>query len=122
MKNSVLYILLLFIGCCFSACHLIPEPATRPIPDIDSGPISLDFDYSNSVTKSGWVRFIDLSAGIVEYEWDFGFVENGEPAKSYTGAPKVRFPANGSYKVSVQGISYEGDTLTLSKGIVVNNY
>lgn len=115
-------VLLLFLLAVVSGCHLIPETTTRPIPDIDSGPISLDFDYQNSITKSGWVRFIDLSAGIVEYDWNFGFQENGEPVKSYTGAPKIRFPSNGHYNVSVTGISYLGDTLSVTKTVVVSNY
>ncbi|WP_155184745.1 PKD domain-containing protein [Fulvivirga lutimaris] len=122
MKNSVLYILLLAIACCFSACHLFPQTVTRPIPDIESGPISLDFDYTNSITKSGWVRFMDLSEGIEDYEWDFGFQENGASVKSYTGAPKIRFPSNGHYNVKLVGISYKDDTLTVTKSVVVSNY
>lgn len=118
-KHTV-FILLLLFG--LASCHLFPENVPRPAPPLDSGPISLDYDYANSITKSGWVRFFDLSAGIVEYDWNFGFEENGVPVKSYTGAPKVRFPSNGNYHVQVQGISYLGDTLTVTKNVVVSNY
>ncbi len=116
----IIFLLPLFFG--LTSCDLFPETIPRPIPAIDAGPISLDYDYANSITKSGWVRFIDLSSGIVEYDWDFGFKENGEPVKSYTGAPKVRFPSNGHYNVQVQGISYIGDTLTITKSVIVTNY
>lgn len=123
LKSTLRHIIILaIIGTAMFSCHLFPETVTRPIPDIESGPISLDFDYSNSITKSGWIRFMDLSEGIIDYEWNFGFQENGEPVKSYTGAPKVRFPSNGSYNVMLVGISYEGDTLTVTKAVIVSNY
>ena len=32
--------------------------------------VFLDFDYANSITSPGWVRFINNSSGIIKYEWD----------------------------------------------------
>ena len=82
----------------------------------------MDFDYANSITSPGWVRFINNSSGIIKYEWDFGYQSLGEQAKGYTAAPKIRFPQNGNYNVKVIGISYRGDTLKTSKTITVDTY
>ncbi len=117
MKKSALIWLIVL-----SSCGLFPEPQAKPVPDQSTGPISVDFEYRNSMMVGGWVRFIDLSTGIEQYEWSFGFMNNNEPAKSYTSDPRIRFPSNGSYIVELKGASYLQDTLSLQKVITVNNY
>lgn len=120
MKYSIL---LLFSCSLVVSCSLFPQDPQRPPVIVnESGPVLLDFDYINSITSPGWVRFFDNSSGIEKYEWDFGFTTNGDPVKSYGAAPKIRFPQNGNYNVKLQGISYLGDTLNTKKTITVNTY
>ena len=118
-SENLIFLLVILV----SACSLFPnEPLKRPMPNKASGPIVLDFTYQNSITVSGWVRFDDLSSGIEKYEWNFGFTNNGEVAKSYLSAPKIRFPENGNYWVELIGVSYKGDTLKTRETITVSNY
>ncbi|NJN42733.1 MAG: hypothetical protein HC811_11380 [Flammeovirgaceae bacterium] len=104
------------------SCELIPgrvNPKSPPLPE----PIKLEFTYQNSITLSGWVRFMNHSTGIEKFEWNFGFQDqDGKDVISNAGAPKIRFPYNGTYYVTLSGEAKNGNSLSIRELVIVNNY
>ena len=118
MRYSWTLILILSFGCdLFSELDKSP-----PHPFPDQTPV-FEFSYSNSLTLAGWIRYRNHCTSIVSYKWRLGFFdENGEEAISYSYAPKVQYPQNGTYRVIVQGIDVNDKMHEKILSVQVSNY
>lgn len=114
------FILLLLL---LSGCEIFP---TSPDPNFynppDKTPV-FEFDYVNSGTFPGWIRFQNHCTGITSYKWYLGIVdEAGVEITSFSSAPKVRYPQNGNYRVVVEGTAVDGTRFERLLQIEVSNY
>ncbi|HEY5691635.1 MAG TPA: PKD domain-containing protein [Cyclobacteriaceae bacterium] len=118
MRLSWLIIFVAAIGCdLFSE---LDNSAPHPFPD--QIPV-FEFSYSNSLTLPGWIRYRNHCTSIVSYKWYLGFTDaNGNEAISYSYAPKVKYPQNGTYRVIVQGLDINDKMHEKILSIQVSNY
>lgn len=116
-SNWCLLILLL------AACEIFPEaadPNAFPLPE--KTPV-FEFDYVNSGSFPGWIKFQNNCTAIVSYKWYLGINdEAGNELISFSPAPKVQYPQNGTYRVIVQGKSSDGKEFERQLLVEVSNY
>lgn len=82
----------------------------------------LAFDYDNSPGFTGYLRFYNKSFGVTSYSWDFGFKDgSGIQATSTTPSPKVKYPSNGNYVVTLSAVGNDERKYSISQTVVVSN-
>ncbi len=118
MRYSWTFILILSLG-----CDLFDElDKSPPHPFPDQVPV-FEFSYTNSITQAGWIRYRNHCTSIVSFKWYLGFNDqNGKEAISYSYAPKVQYPQNGTYRVIVQGIDINDKMHEKILSVQVSNY
>lgn len=80
----------------------------------------LAFDYRVSGTFPGMVRFLNFSAAVEGFSWQFGFkAADGNPAVSQQRSPLIYFPGPGSYAVTLLAQDEAGRSYQLSKTVTI---
>jgi PKD repeat protein len=120
MKNKIYLILVTLLALGVTSCEAPvierPDPF-RKVPPIE---VVMDFTYRESPNPAGQVRFSNKSKGIQSFLWDFGFKNTkGEPVTSQETSPKIYYPANGYYPLTLKGIDLEGKERILYRTVVI---
>ncbi len=116
-----LYLLIVFVV--FGSCEILPTAPTliAPAPEYNGSP-SIGFEYDNSPTFQGYIRFYNRSLGMKSFQWNFGFSQSsGSPSTSSIGEPKIKFPGNGFYSVTLKGTGIDQNQYSITKVIEVTN-
>ena len=59
---------------------------------------------------------------MASYKWYLGFIdESGMEALSFSAAPKVKYPFNGSYNVFIEGIDIYNNKHSMTLSVDVRN-
>ncbi|MFZ1806719.1 MAG: hypothetical protein WAU36_05845 [Cyclobacteriaceae bacterium] len=117
MRSWCILILLL------SACEIFPvapDPNAFSLPE--KTPV-FEFQYVNSGSFPGWIKFQNKCTAIVSYKWYLGISdEMGNEVTSFSSAPKIQYPQNGTYRIIVQGKSSDGEEFERQLSVTVSNY
>jgi hypothetical protein len=107
----------------FTACEIFPvAPDPNAFPQPEKTPV-FEFDYVNSGSFPGWIKFQNKCVAIVSYEWSLGILDGeGNELTSFSSAPKIQYPANGTYRVVVMGKSSDGKEFEQQLLVEVSNY
>jgi PKD repeat protein len=116
--------ILLVLPILLFSCELFPvEPTLSAPAPAYSGTPMLAFDYDNSPGFAGYLRFYNKSLGVNTYSWDFGFKDgSGIQATSTTSSPKVKYPGNGNYKVTLSAVGNDERRYSISQTVIVSNH
>ena len=105
-----------------ASCEIFPDHNNKGQLQLPQQPPVLDFSYVNSTSFPGWIRFSNHSTSMVSYKWYFGFNdESGKEATSFSSAPKVKYPSNGTFRVIVEGIDIYDKMHSLAISVDVTN-
>ncbi|MCB9081119.1 MAG: hypothetical protein H6555_05365 [Lewinellaceae bacterium] len=110
-----LFLLILFAGGCSNVSFSdTTEVTPRPFVQFEAR-VGSDFP--------GIARMVNQSAGMVRYEWAFGYLTpEGKIAGSTLANPIVLFPANGSYTVELTGIAQDSSRQSLQQRITISSH
>lgn len=110
-----LFLLLFFTGGCSKASFSDAADSTpRPFVQFEAR-VGNDFP--------GIARMVNQSAGMVRYEWSFGYLTSeGKIAGSTLANPIVLFPANGSYTVALTGVAQDSSRQSLQQRITISSH
>lgn len=114
------WMLFLFL---IAGCEIFPTNSAHNLTFETDKPPVFEFDYVNSGSFPGWVKFENHCTSIESYIWYLGINDDkGMEIISYSPSPKVQYPQNGIYRVIVQGKSKEGKQFEQTLLIEVSNY
>ncbi|MEQ8364966.1 MAG: hypothetical protein RIF39_12380 [Cyclobacteriaceae bacterium] len=113
------YIALLLL----TACEIFPTaPDPNAFPQPEKTPV-FEFTYVNSGSFPGWIKFQNKCVAINSYKWYLGVNdESGNELTSFSSAPRIQYPQNGTYRVIVQGKSLDGKDFERQFLVDVSNY
>lgn len=105
-----------------AGCEIFPDHNNSNQFPLPPQPPVLEFSYTNSVSFPGWIRYTNHSTSIAGYKWYLGFNdETGMEVMSFSSAPKVKYPSNGTYNVIVEGIDIYDKKHSMTLSVEVTN-
>lgn len=106
-----------------ASCEIFPKAADPyAFPQPEKTPV-FEFTYVNSGSFPGWIKFQNKCTAIVAYQWYLGVTdEKGNELTSFSSAPRIQYPRNGTYRVIVQGKSSDGKEFERQFPVEVSNY
>lgn len=106
-----------------ASCEIFPREAVPGFLSLPEKSPVFEFDYVNSGSFPGWIKFQNRCVGIISYQWQLGVLdEDGRELTSFSSAPKIRYPRNGTYRVIVKGSDTHGMKFERHLSVEVSNY